>query len=84
MKKYSVTKMFADGVERKRTLWEVANEIEKDNPMEPVEIVSQKENRIIWVGRAKNITADFCKDYCKRCVQEILTDEYGVTITMRR
>ena len=82
MTKYSVMRMFADGVERKRTLWEFANEIEKDNPNEVVEIISEK-NGLVWSGHARNITAGLTKAYCKRCVQEISIDEYGITLVMR-
>lgn len=80
--KYSVTKIFADGVERKRTLADIAREIERDNPNEIVEITSQKTGRI-WCGRAKNITADLTQSYIKRCVQDISEDEYGTTLFMR-
>jgi hypothetical protein len=82
MKKYEVMRMFADGVERKRTLCEVAKEMENDNPAMLVEITSKRDGRV-WCGKAKNITADLAKNYCSRCVQEISTDEYGVTIVMR-
>ena len=82
MKKYSVTSMFADGEERKRTLDEVAKEIENDNPKMSVEINSIKKGRV-WCGHAKNIRADLRADFMKCCVQAIESDEYGVTITMR-
>lgn len=82
MKSYSVMRMFADGVERKRTLHEVSKEIANDNPMMVVEVISQKKGHI-WTGRAKNVIYDLVPDFCKRCVQEISTDEYGVTIVMR-
>lgn len=82
MKKYEVMRMFADGVERKRTLWEVAKEMENDNPVMVVEITSKRNGRV-WCGRAKNITADLTKNYCSSCVQEISTDECGATIVMR-
>lgn len=42
MKQYKVTRVFADGVERKRTLDEVAKEIETDNPKTSVELNSKK------------------------------------------
>lgn len=82
MKKYEVMKMFADGIIRKRTLWDIATEIEKDNPYEVVEVISEKTG-IVWSGLAKHLTADLRKDYCKRCVQEIAIDEYGITLVMR-
>lgn len=82
MKQYKATRIFADGVECKRTLDEVAKEIENDNPMTAVEIHSIKKGRI-WCGHAENIRADLRVDYLKSCVQAIDTDEYGVTITMR-
>ena len=82
MKQYSVTRMFADGVERKRTLTEVAREIESDNENMAVEIISKKSGRV-WCGHAKYITADLTERYRKSCVQEISVDEYGVTIIMR-
>lgn len=80
--KYNVMRMFADGIERKRTLAEMAQEIEKDNPNEIVEIISEKMG-LIWCGHARNITADLTERYCKRCVQEISIDEYGITLVMR-
>lgn len=80
--KYSVMKMFADGVERKRTLADMAQEIERDDPMEIVEIISEKTG-LVWCGRAKNITADLDQRYIKRCVQEVSIDEYGITLVMR-
>lgn len=82
MKKYEVMRMFADGVERKRTLAEMAREIERDNPMEVVEIISEK-NGLVWCGHAKNITEALTDRYIKRCVQELSIDEYGITIVMR-
>lgn len=82
MSRYTVMKMFADGVERKRTLKDLACEIEKDNPNEVVEIISEKSGRV-WCGHAKNITADLTDRYMKSCVQEISIDEYGITIVMR-
>ena len=57
MKQYDVTRVWSDGTERKRTLSEVAKEIENDNPMMAVEIHSAKKG-CIWCGRAKNILAD--------------------------
>ena len=80
--KYQVMRMFADGVERKRTLAEMAREIESDNPDEVVEIISENQG-LIWCGHARNITADLTKSYCKRCVQEVSIDEYGITLVMR-
>lgn len=80
--KYSVMKMFADGVERKRTLWDMAREIERDNPDAVVEIISEKSG-MVWSGHAKNITADIRDSYLKRCVQELSIDEYGITLVMR-
>ena len=82
MKQYKVTRVFADGVECKRTLDEVAKEIVNDNPKMPVEINSKKKGRI-WCGHAENIRFDLTSDYLKLCVQNIVFDEYGVTITMR-
>lgn len=82
MKQYNVTRIFADGVERKRTLTEIAREIENDNPNEVVEVISKKSGRV-WCGRAKNITADLTEAYRKHCVQEISVDEYGITLVMR-
>ena len=82
MKKYSVTRMFADGEERKRTLAEVAKEIETDNPKTPVELNSKKTGRI-WCGYAENLRFDLVPDYLQRCVQDIESDNYGVTIIMR-
>lgn len=79
---YKVMRVFADGVERKRTLWELAREIEHNNPDEVVEIISRKDGRI-WSGRAKYITADLIDRYLKKCVQDISQDEYGITIVMR-
>ena len=80
--KYQVMRMFADGVERKRTLAEMAREIENDNPNEVVEIISEKSG-LIWCGHARNITADLTERYCKRCVQEVSIDECGITLVMR-
>mgnify|MGYP003292121770 FL=1 len=80
--KYSVMRMFADGIERKRTLSELAREIERDNPDEIVEVISEKTG-LVWSGRAKNITADLSDRYVKRCVQELSIDEYGITLVMR-
>lgn len=80
--KYNISRMFADGVERKRTLNELANEIEQDAPNAPVEIVSKKKGHV-WTGHARNITADLRSDYLKGCVQGCSVDEYGVTILMR-
>ena len=80
--KYSVTRIFADGIERKRTLTEIAREIENDNPNIAVEIISIKGGRV-WCGKAKNITADLTERYRKHCVQDISTDEYGITLIMR-
>lgn len=80
--KYNVMRMFADGIERKRTLSEMAREIENDNPNEIVEIISEKRG-LVWCGKAKNIRADLTDRYCKRCVQELSIDEYGITIVMR-
>lgn len=82
MKKYEVMRMFADGVMRKRTLTELAREIEKDNPNEVVEIISERRG-MVWAGHAKNITADLTERYRKSCVQEISVDEYGITLVMR-
>jgi hypothetical protein len=79
---YNVMKMFADGVERKKTLHSLAREIERDNPNTVVEIISQKNGRM-WSGHAKFITADLCDAYLKRCVQGIEEDAYGITIVMR-
>lgn len=80
---YKVSRMFADGVERNKTLWELAHEIERNDPMTVVEIHSKKTNSALWAGHAKNITADFCSAYLKRCVQGIEEDEYGITVIMR-
>ena len=74
--------MFADGVERKRTLWDLAREIERDNRKAVVEIISKKNGRI-WSGHAEHITADICDAFLKRCVQEIEEDEFGITLIMR-
>lgn len=82
MKQYQVMRMFADGVERKRTLWELAREIKQDNPRAVVEIISKKKGRI-WSGHAEYITADLREDFLKHCVQEIQQDEYGITLIMR-
>jgi hypothetical protein len=82
MKKYEVMRMFADGIIRKRTLSELAREIENDNPDEVVEVISEK-NGLMWCGHAKNLAADLCDSYLKRCVQEISIDEYGITLVMR-
>ena len=82
MKKYKVTRVFADGVERKRTLDEVAKEIEGDDPKMVVEVNSMKKGRI-WCGYAKNIRADLRADYLSTCVQAIDSDNYGITIIMR-
>jgi hypothetical protein len=82
MKQYQVMRIFADGVERKRTLKELAREIEKDNPRAVVEIISNRQGRI-WNGHAEYITADLRDDYLKHCVQEIQQDEYGITLIMR-
>lgn len=80
--KYNVTRIFADGTERKCTLAELAREIEHDNPNEFVEVISKKKG-IVWSGHAKNITTDLTQSYCKLCVQELSIDEYGVTLVMR-
>lgn len=82
MKEYSATRMFADGVERKRTLLELAREIESDDPNTAVEVISKKTGHV-WCGRAKNLDADLTKRYCIQCVQGIEVDEYGVTLVMR-
>ena len=82
MKQYKVTRVFTDGVERKRTLDEVAKEIENDNPEMAVEITSMKKGRV-WCGHAEYLRWDLRVDYLQRCVQAIESDEYGVTITMR-
>lgn len=82
MKQYKATRVFADGVECKRTLDEVAKEIEGDDPKTVVEVNSIKKGHI-WCGHAKNIQADLSADYLKTCVQAIESDNYGVTITMR-
>ena len=82
MGRYDVVRMFADGVERKRTLFELAREIENDDPMMPVEIISEKKG-LVWCGRAKNITGDLVDSFLKKCVQNICVDEYGVTLVMR-
>lgn len=82
MKQYNVTRMFSDGIERKRTLDEVAKEITNDNPKMAVEINSMKKGRV-WCGHAENIRFDLRTDFMKCCVQGIESDEYGVTITMR-
>lgn len=80
--KYSIMRMFADGVERKRTLSEMAREIEADNPDEVVEVISEKTG-LVWCGHARNLTADLNDRYLKRCVQEISIDECGITLVMR-
>lgn len=80
--KYNVMRKFADGVERKRTLKELALDIERANPEEIVEIISEKSG-LVWSGHAKNITADLTARYVKKCVQELSIDEYGITIVMR-
>ena len=82
MKKYEVVRMFADGIERKRTLLELAREIEKDNPGEVVEVISEKRG-MMWCGHARNLTADLNDRYLKNCVQDISIDEYGITLVMR-
>lgn len=82
MKKYSVMRVFSDGERRKRTLVEVAKEIESDNPKMPVEVNSMKIGRI-WCGHVENLRFALRDDYLKSCVQAIKSDEYGVTITMR-
>ena len=79
---YKVMQMFADGIERKKTLWVLAREIENDNPKAVVEIISKKTGRV-WSGHAKYITADIRDDYLKRCVQDIEEDEFGITVIMR-
>ena len=79
---YNVMRMFADGIERKRALGELAREIENDNHRAVVEIISQRDGRM-WCGHAKHITGDLCDRYLKRCVQGIEEDEYGITIIMR-
>ena len=80
--KYNIMRTFADGVERKRTLAELAREIEQDNPGEVVEVISEKAG-LIWCGHAKNLTSDLNDSFLKRCVQEVSIDEYGVTLVMR-
>ena len=80
--KYDVMRMFADGVERKRTLSELAREIQLDNPDEIVEIISEKTG-LVWCGKAKNILSNLTGGYVKRCVQELSIDEYGITLVMR-
>ena len=82
MGRFEVMRMFADGIERKKTLCELANEIERDNPNEIVEIISERRG-LVWCGRARNITADLTHDYCKSCVQELSIDENGITLVMR-
>lgn len=80
--RYAITRMFSDGVERKRTLAELAKEIEQDNANAVVEIVSKKKGRV-WCGHAKNITADLRTDYLCGCVQGCEANEYGITLLMR-
>lgn len=82
MKKYNVTRMFDDGVERKRTLYEVAKEIESDNPRTVVEVIS-KETGYVWNGYAGAFRFSLTDSYLKQCVQAIESDKYGVTITVR-
>lgn len=82
MKKYSATKMFDDGAERKRTLNEVAKEIESDNPQIVVEVNSKKTGHI-WNGHAGSLRFCLTDSYLKQCVQAIESDEYGVSILMR-
>lgn len=79
---YSVMKMCADGVERKKTLGFLAREIESNDPETIVEVVSKKKGRI-WCGHARHLDADLRDDFLKHCVQEIEEDEYGVTVIMR-
>ena len=79
---YKVMAMFADGVERKKTLHSLSREIERNDPDTVVEVISKKNGRI-WCGYAKHLDADLCDNYLKHCVQEIQEDEYGVTIIMR-
>ncbi len=82
MKKYSIYWTCEEGVAHKRTLWDVAKEIEADNPRMVVEINSIKKGRI-WCGHAEYLQWDLTKDFLRSCVQAIDTDEYGITITMR-
>lgn len=74
MKNYMVTQLFADGVERKRTLVDVLTEICNDDPCTCVTIVSYKKGKI-WSGLAKNAIADLTADFVKNCVQNIITAE---------
>lgn len=74
MKNYMVTQLFADGVERKRTLVDVLTEICNDDPRTCVTIVSYKKGKI-WSGLAKNAIADLTADFVKNCVQNIITAE---------
>lgn len=74
MKNYMVAQLFADGVERKRTLVDVLVEIRKDEPHTFVTIMSYKKGKI-WSGLAKNAIADLTADFVKNCVQNIITAE---------
>lgn len=74
MKNYMGTQLFADGVERKRTLVDVLTEICNDDPRTFVTIVSYKKGKI-WNGLAKNAIADLTADFVKNCVQNIITAE---------
>mgnify|MGYP004505628055 CR=1 FL=1 len=82
MKQYKITRVFANGMECKRTLHEVAKEITNDNPKMAVEINSIKKG-CIWCGHAENIRFDLKVDLMKCYVQDISSDEYSITITIR-
>ena len=74
MKNYMVAQLFADGVERKRTLVDVLTEICNDEPRTFITIISHKKGKI-WSGLAKNAIPDLTADFVKNCVQNIITAE---------
>lgn len=82
MKEYKVMEMCSDGYERKKTLYNLAKEIEQDNFNTIVEIISNKKGNI-WAGHAKNILADLTEDFVKQCVQDIKVDKYGISIYIK-
>lgn len=79
---YNLTRVFADGVERKRALYELLVEIERNDRETIVEINSRKDG-IVWSGHAKNALADLTHSFVKHCVQEIDEDQYGVSLIIR-
>lgn len=80
MCKYSVDRLFSDGVIRKKTLHEFLSEVKLDDPI--IEIISMR-NGPVWSGHAVSALFDLTKDYTMQCVQRLDCDEYGISIIVR-